>query len=252
MNELPKRDAPIRMLVADGDSTQLHNICLYADCQRVVEVCAAVSTGREVLRLLRDGLCPDVLVLDSLLQDCDFLTLLEQINDMNLPRRPALAAVVRTSRSRLCENLLTMGVDYLILKPYALEQLFHTAAMLGAQAGEPSHAAIVRRIHWHMEALRADYRLLGVDYFVTGLREFVPQEQSCTVEQIYARVASLEGVEADSVKMAMHRALQQLSALNTAEYCEICAYYGHPPHKVLTNKEFLLWMRQRIRRELAL
>ena len=67
---MPNTDKQERVsaLFADSDRGQCSAIRLYGSAQQAVEVCAAVTTGQQVLEILRSGLCPQVLVLDTLLQ----------------------------------------------------------------------------------------------------------------------------------------------------------------------------------------
>ena len=70
MKKMPNTDKQERVsaLFADSDRGQCSAIRLYGSAQQAVEVCAAVTTGQQVLEILRSGLCPQVLVLDTLLQ----------------------------------------------------------------------------------------------------------------------------------------------------------------------------------------
>ena len=90
MKKMPNTDKQERVsaLFADSDRGQCSAIRLYGSAQQAVAVCAAVTTGQQVLEILRSGLCPQVLVLDTLLQGPGLGELLWQLGTLDLPDRP--------------------------------------------------------------------------------------------------------------------------------------------------------------------
>lgn len=243
---------PVTALIADSDPAQLHNIALYAQYQREVRLYGALSSGEAVLRALREGPCPDVLVVDAVLRGGDVFELLGTLSRLGLPRRPALLLTAGAFPAGLRQKFLTLGVDFTMLKPYRLESLFQAVVLLGARTGKIAQKQLNQHINWHMEALRANYRYKGDCYIAMALREFAAVERSVEAEEMYQRVAELEMVEKDSVKRAIQRSIQRMQAQGTEEYRAICRYCGCAETQALPNADFLFRLLQMIRQELCM
>lgn len=252
MNHPSGMGTPVKVLIVDKDNAQRHNICLYARYQQEVELCGAVASGRRALELLEAEAPPDVMVLDTLVQDMDLFSLMDRLGRLRLRRRPAVILTVSNPSQEVQQKLLTLGADFIILKPYRLEMLFRSITVLGAQAEELSARQVNHYINWYMEALRANFSFTGDTYIAAALREFVPAEGSFNAEEIYQRVGALEQVSEEGVRAAIHRAICRMQKQGSEQYSAMCRYYGRPPTRVLSNGEFLFRLIQMIRQELCL
>ena len=116
-------------LFADSDRALRESVKLYASLQNNLEV-TAVDTGAEVLRQLRQGFLPDVLIADAILPDMTAYELLSELGRLCLKQPPAVLLTLCTTDDRTRAKLLTAGADFFMLKPYRLPALFDTAAMV--------------------------------------------------------------------------------------------------------------------------
>ena len=123
MRDMDKQEW-VSALFADSDRGQCSAIRLYGSAQRSVEVCAAVTSGQQVLEILQSGLCPQVLVLDTLLQGPGLGELLWQLGMLELPQRPRILITAMPYTQKSTARFLTMGADCIIFKPYTLSELF--------------------------------------------------------------------------------------------------------------------------------
>ena len=88
-----------------------------------------------VYLLLRGGLCPQVLVLDVLLNDMGILSLLEEIRVPAPDPRPVLLLSVPVPGTDGARRAIAgVGDCEVILKPYSLKELFDQIYLLGAGA----------------------------------------------------------------------------------------------------------------------
>ncbi len=82
--------APVTTLFAVQSHLDRSSIHLFAQTHPEVRALAVVSTGREVLQLLQNGLNPQVIVLDMQLRDPGIQTLICGIRAMQLVPKPRL------------------------------------------------------------------------------------------------------------------------------------------------------------------
>lgn len=241
---------PVTAVLAESDASQLKNICLYAGCQRAVRL-GGVATGERALETLC-GSRPEVLVLDALIQNMGLFELLGELPRLHLERRPAILVTGSLRSQKIQERLLTLGVDFIMLKPYKLSELFKTIVMLGADLSTLSARRISEHLNWYLDALRADYSTNGVWYIVLAEQVLIPRRESCPINEVYRNIAEREHISPDAAATAIHRAIAHMWAAHSEQYLQMCAYLAFSGEKPLPNAEFLGRLAQMIRQELCL
>ncbi|MDD4850274.1 MAG: response regulator [Gemmiger sp.] len=245
-----KRPEPVPTLFADAELGLRNTIRIYAASQADVEIRATLATGRQVLAALQAGPCPEVLVLDALLQDMNLFDLLAEIGRMELKPHPAILVTAMRLSPQQQDRLLTAGCDSFILKPYSLNMLFAMVVNHAADSQAFTQRRVDRLLDWHLSALRADFSSKGVDYIRCVMQVLVPAGSAIPFNELYEQIAEGEAINCEGVVTAVRRTIKQLQSRQTEEYRDMCAYYGKHSEQGLTNAEFLSLLAQRVRQEL--
>jgi len=106
----------LRILHVDDDESIRELTALAFDLGGRSEVRSAPS-GEDALKLLADGLRPDLLLLDVMMPEMDGPTLLGCVRERFLPETPAVFMTARTQDEELA-RLLSLGVVGVIIKPF--------------------------------------------------------------------------------------------------------------------------------------
>ena len=145
--------APVTTLFAVQSHLDRSSIHLFAQTHPEVRALAVVSTGREVLQLLQNGLNPQVIVLDMQLRDPGIQTLICGIRAMQLVPKPRLLLSAPTPEQTSGEDaLLTFRGQEVILRPYEMRTLFERVYLLGAG----DEAAQLYRVRNHCRRILRD------------------------------------------------------------------------------------------------
>lgn len=113
----------VTVLYADSDSELCHAVQLYADGRQEIEACAIAPDGWKVLQLLEEGFRPQVIVLDSLVSGPTLSHILTRICLLG-EQRPYVILTGVPGMQAILQRFLTMGANYIIFKPYTLDDLF--------------------------------------------------------------------------------------------------------------------------------
>lgn len=225
-------------------------IHLYAQTHPEVRVAAIVPGGRDLLALLRSGLCPQVLVVDVLLTDMGILSLLEEIRALHLESAPALLLTVpvpeRTAARRAMQAF--EGCE-ILLKPYSLKELFGQIYLLGAGAQPYRLYCIRNSCRRYLQKMQADPALSGCDYLERMLLYAVTSERPLSMAILYQLVARDCNTQENSVAAAVLRLSQKMHKQGTAQYRQLCRRCGLPENAVLSNGKLIKGMLELLRRE---
>ena len=104
------------ILHVDDDESIRELTALAFDLGGDAQVHSAAS-GAEALRLLRDGLKPDLLLLDVMMPDMDGPTLLGRIRDDGAAKAPAVFMTAQTQDHELA-RLKALGAVGVVIKPF--------------------------------------------------------------------------------------------------------------------------------------
>lgn len=233
-------------------SSRMERDCihLYAQTHPEVRAAAIVSGGRDLLALLRNGLRPEVLVLDALLTDMGILSLLEAIRTMHLEPEPVLLLTVpvpeRTAARRAMEAFEGCEV---ILKPYSLKELFGQIYLLGAGAQTYRIYRIRNSCRRYLQEMQADPALSGCDYLERMLLYAVTAERSLAMAALYQLAARDCNTQENSVAAAVLRLSQKMQQHGTARYRQLCRRCGLPEEAVLPNGKLIKGLLELLRQE---
>ena len=238
-------------LFADGDKGQCSAIRLYGISQQEIEVSAVLGSGDAVLEVLRGGLCPDVLVLDSMLRQPGIIELLRQISLIPMRRSPHILLTCFELPERETKKLLTLGVEHIILKPYSMQELFSTTFCWGSSEGNFMVYRVREQVYRLLTALQISRGTYAVNYLEKLLCYEVLQEKRHTAEEIYALVAQSETITPAGVAKAVRRLSIAMQQAGSETYRQMCIENGKPADAKLTNNELIRTLAEKIRRAMC-
>ncbi len=112
----------IKVAIADDnkDFCGLLNDTLGAE--KDIDIIWIANNGKEAISCLKKD-DPDVLILDNIMPYIDGFEVLEQIPDMDLPKRPKIIILTAMGHETLTKRAISLGADYYIVKPFDMNIL---------------------------------------------------------------------------------------------------------------------------------
>ena len=240
--------APVTTLFAVQSHLDRSSIHLFAQTHPEVRALAVVSTGREVLQLLQNGLNPQVIVLDMQLRDPGIQTLICGIRAMQLVPKPRLLLSAPTPEQTSAEDaLLTFRGQEVILRPYEMRTLFERVYLLGAG----DEAAQLYRVRNHCRRILRDMQanpvLSGCTYLERMILFAWSDERDLPIGILYQMAAKDQPVDERAITAAVGRLSHAMQKQGTPLYQQLCVRFGLPQDAVLSNGKLLKGMLEYIR-----
>ena len=250
MRDMDKQEW-VSALFADSDRGQCSAIRLYGSAQRSVEVCAAVTSGQQVLEILQSGLCPQVLVLDTLLQGPGLGELLWQLGMLELPQRPRILITAIKKKKKSTARFLTMGADCIIFKPYTLSELFAAVYRCGGSDDAWDAYRVREYLHELLCSMHYNRRLGGWNYLERILLRTVLGADDYIAKELYQYAADGQHIRPGTVASAMQRINESLRHTGPQGYGRLCRAVNKPEGSRLTNLELIRSLTELIRRAIG-
>lgn len=221
--------APVTTLFAVQSHLDRSSIHLFAQTHPEVRALAVVSTGREVLQLLQNGLNPQVIVLDMQLRDPGIQTLICGIRAMQLVPKPRLLLSAPTPEQTSAEDaLLTFRGQEVILRPYEMRTLFERVYLLGAG----DEAAQLYRVRNHCRRILRDMQanpvLSGCTYLERMILFAWSDERDLPIGILYQMAAKDQPVDERAITAAIGRLSRAMQQQGTPLYQQLCVRFGLP------------------------
>lgn len=239
---------PVATLFAAQSHLDRSSITLFAQTHPEVRAVAVVSTGREVLHLLQNGLNPQVIVLDMQLRDPGIQTLICEIRAMHLVPNPRLLLSAPSPEQPSAEDaLLTFRGQEVILRPYEMRTLFERVYLLGAG----DEAAQLYRVRNHCRRMLRDMQanpvLSGCAYLERMILFAWADERDLPIGILYQLAAKDQPVDERAITAAVGRLSRAMQKQATVLYRSLCTRFGLPQDAVLSNGKLVKGMLEYIR-----
>ena len=239
---------PVTALFAMQQRLDRSSITLYAQTHPEIMAVAVVSTGREVLDLLRHGLTPQVIVLDMQLRDPGIKALICEIRALQLTPSPRLLLTAPTPEQDAAEDaLLTFRGQEVMLRPYEMRALFERVYLLGAG----DEAAQLYRVRNHCRRMLRDMQantvLSGCAYLERMILFAWSDERDLPVGMLYQLAAQGQPVDERAITAAVGRLSRAMQKQGTPLYRSLCTRFGLPADSVLSNGKLVKGMLEYIR-----
>lgn len=234
-----------------GDSMEREYIRLYLQTHREVHAAAILRSGRELLEQLRQGLNPQVIVLDNLLAG-SILSLLQEIRSLHLEPQPALLLMVpQPERTYAHGALQALDGCQILLKPCRMMDLFDQVYLMGAG---PEQFRLYRARNCcrrYLQRLRADPAMSGCDYVEQMVLCALTAERPLPISALYQLVAQENDTQEGSVAAAVTRLSRKMQQQGTPFYRELCRRCGLQEDALLPNGKLLKVLLELVRQEAA-
>ena len=241
----------VSALFADSDRGQCSAIRLYGSAQQAVEVCAAVTSGRQVLEILQKGLCPQVLVLNTLLQGPGLGELLWQLGTLDLPHRPRVLITAMPYTQKSASRFLTMGADCIIFKPYTMAELFAAIYRCGGSDTAWDEYRVREYLHDLLCDMHYNRRLGGWNYLERILLRTVLEQEDYIAKELYQYAADGQHIRPGTVASALQRINESLRHTGPEGYDRLCRAVNKPEGSHLSNLELIRRLTELIRRAIG-
>ena len=103
------------MLTQDSDG---QNNCAAALRANGLEVETVPKDGTQILRLIKQGSRPDVLIMDAFMQGTDAIGVLGGLKELAVSPRPLVFITASNANPRLEREITQSGADYYFIKPF--------------------------------------------------------------------------------------------------------------------------------------
>jgi two-component system response regulator (stage 0 sporulation protein A) len=248
--------SPYRVLVADDNREFCDLLAQYIQSQADFKLVGTAQNGRQVLELVQSE-NPDVLVLDIIMPHLDGIGVLEQLNAMNLPRRPKVIMLTAFGQESIAQRVVGLGADYYILKPFDLAVLAKRIRQIAS--GQPVRPAQAEARSLDIEVTELLHEI-GIPAHIKGylyLREaicMVVQRVELlggVTKELYPSIAKRYQTTPSRVERAIRHAIEV--AWNRGNVDVIHSLFGHTINSDRgkpTNSEFIAMVADKLRMEL--
>ena len=238
---------PIRLILADSSVQHLQVLRGYLELTGGrFEVVGCFCQGRELLAWLAAGGRADLIITDYFLCDMDAAELYGRLRDMHPEPLPRMLCAVEMRNTWQRENLLSLGLERYIIKPYHMEALFALAGEMFEQPGSPAADAAARLL---ADIGLTEQRRAPCAYTCQALCWVLDSSSAHPIaKEIYYQVAAQELVTASAVESALRRAAAQAFDYRTEQYSALCRQADKPLDRPLSNGEFLEMLLLELRR----
>ena len=223
------------------------------------EVNLVPKDGSEIVKLLKQGNTPDVLLMDTFMPRLDALGVLKEISMMKLHKKPMIMLMSSIDNSRLEHEVLTAGADYYFLKPFDVEMIAERINQLAgsSRTGQDN----IRRANDNkndLEVIVSDImHQIGVPAHIKGyqyVREAIilsinnNEMMSSVTKVLYPTVAKIYKTTSSRVERAIRHAIEV--AWDRGDVDVLSSYFGYTIQNSRgkpTNSEFIAMISDKLR-----
>ena len=240
--------------------------------QSNMELCFVANDGREGIEAIKQGRCPDVLVLDLIMPHLDGFGVLESLNNLELKSYPRVIMTSAVGQDTIIQKAIALGAQYYLVKPINLAMLVKRINQLSDNitdsfVGEPANGKLRKSLVLRDSLLNNDLEIditnliheIGVPAHIKGyqyLRDAIAlvvenmDLLSAVTKELYPTVASMNNTTPSRVERAIRHAIElawnrgKLETLNSLFGYTIQNDKGKP-----TNSEFIAIISDKLRLE---
>ena len=228
----------LRLMIADNSASHLQMLEGYIKISdSTIELCGSFLKGEDLLKALKSGVEIDLIVAEYYLLDMDAPFLFKRINELGLEKCPVVLFAVEGQSSQIRLELLSLGAEYCIIKPYHLNQLL-------SQIRSACGIADQKWEHYIYDTLKScgltEVRKAAFGYVFHAVGYILQSGRAPSLaKEIYRCVAKRDTVSESAVETALRRAATQVFELGREDYFAMCSRSSKPTDHVLPNGAFL-------------
>ena len=230
------------------------------------------SLGMDVYLVCKDGaklltemkvIQPDVVLVDSFMPKFDALSILKQIDTLELKQRPLVMVMSSCDNPRLENEILASGAAYYLLKPIDLDTLAERIIQLTGwnssltpmkgNHGPVTDNDLERMVTEIIHQIGVPAHIKGYHYLRSSIVLAVktPQIINSVTKQLYPTIAKMYDTTSSRVERAIRHAIEV--AWDRGDVEVLNSYFGYTIHNSRgkpTNSEFVAMIADKLRLQL--
>jgi two-component system response regulator (stage 0 sporulation protein A) len=253
----------ISVLITDDNPKLTKELSDFLKCQNDISVCAVADNGEEAISLIRET-SPDVVILDMVMPKLDGLGVLKRLQNIKLPKNPAIIAFSVSALERTIETAMSLGADYYMLKPQTPERICEAIRDFAEVPRQKSYVQAQKStVDTHENKLDLEMlvtecirdlgvpaHIKGYQYIRTAIIMVVNNMDllSFVTKQLYPEIAKTYNTTASRVERAIRHSIEVAwSRGNQDTMNEIFGYSVNTGTGKPTNSEFIAMVADKIR-----
>ena len=250
----------LKILIADDNNDFRTLLIDTMESEPDFEILDYATDGHQAVQKTA-ALCPDVLIINSLLPHLDGLGVVKSINNMKLKHRPLIFMMSPFSGEHLTAEASALGVTYFMIKPFTLKTLIERIRMFRSSLPIHNGVAIGKGLTDSVEILVTNIiHEIGVPAHIKGyhyIREAIIMAVNdmdvinAITKVLYPTVAKKFGTTASRVERAIRHAIE--TAWNRGDIDTLNRFFGYTVSNAKgkpTNSEFIAMIADKLHLQL--
>lgn len=250
----------LKILIADENNDFRTLLIDTMENESDFEILDYATDGHEAVQKTA-ALCPDVLILNSLLPHLDGLGVVKSINSMKLKHRPLIFMMSPFSGEHLTAEASALGVTYFMIKPFTLKTLIERIRMFRSSLPINNGVTMGKDLTDSVEILVTNIiHEIGVPAHIKGyhyIREAIIMAVNdmdvinAITKVLYPTVAKKFGTTASRVERAIRHAIE--TAWNRGDIDTLNRFFGYTVSNAKgkpTNSEFIAMIADKLHLQL--
>ena len=238
----------IKVLVADDSVSMRKSLQTQLSQYEDMEFVGMATNGLIALDMLKEHE-PDVLILDIIMPHLDGFGVLEQIEKLNLSKRPEVFMLSALGSDEIVSKAMQLGARYFMVKPHDCDHLVRRIRDTFSEKSYESAPASAHSARSIDEKIASMFLTIGIPAHIKGyqyLREAVklvltkPDTINRITKELYPSIAKKFDTSASKVERAIRHAIEV--AWNRGRIEIINQMFGHCVYTANdkpTNGEFV-------------
>lgn len=250
----------LKVMVAE-DGNEFGTSCASVLRTNGFEVHLVPKDGAQVLKLIKQGDVPDVLVIDAFMPGLDAIGVLDGLKTVT-EKRPLVMVTTGNSNARLQQEIIESGADYYFIKPFDMQVFVERIQQLtGAGRTEQDNILNIKSEKRSLEMMVSEImHQIGVPAHIKGyqyLREAIilaindDDIMNSVTKLLYPTVAKTYKTTASRVERAIRHAIEV--AWDRGDVDILSSYFGYTIQNSRgkpTNSEFIAMISDKLRLKL--
>lgn len=252
--------------IADDNKDFCEILKDYFETQDKISISFIVHDGISAVDAVKKNQ-PDILILDMVMPHLDGLGVLENINDMELPKYPKVIVLSAVGQEGVTQKAINLGADYYVVKPFNLATLTKRIHQLAGAEPDENKMNFARTIvnnsskgkHGDLEIditniiheIGVPAHIKGYQYLRDGITLVVGDMDllSAVTKELYPAIAKLNNTTSSRVERAIRHAIEV--AWNKGKKEAITNLFGTSANNngKPTNSEFIAIIADKLRLE---
>jgi two-component system response regulator (stage 0 sporulation protein A) len=204
---------PIRIVMAD-DSRELCQIMSQAfKRRRDMEMVGVARDGREAVSLVTERQ-PDVLLLDLIMPELDGIGVLEELGRLRPPKRPKVIVFSAVGSEALANQVLALGADYYIIKPFQPDMLCTRIWQVVHEPGKKPQftppSSMISTVNRLLHRLGVPAEFKGATYLREAILLVLEDERNLSevTKRLYPEIGRRFGISASLVERNLRHVIE--------------------------------------------